>query len=181
MLEALTALLEEKEGTGGLGSTGRSLRRLHRQQQRVLDQPAQVVKEYVEETMQRAGAEAGDVWRVYHYNEKISWGRFKGIQKMHFHTSHILDLLLRNRPDQAAAYCCQLCRALHQVSLDQGGWDAASLLLPRQDPLTRIRFGGSAAEMEVVANYRDTIRKLEKAHSEAGKTKKEKGDDGNGQ
>ncbi len=45
-------------------------------------------------------------------------GRFKELYRMHFHTSHILDLLLHDKPDQVAAYAAQLCRALHHVSLD---------------------------------------------------------------
>ena len=32
-------------------------------------------------------------------------------------------------------------------------------------------FGGSPGEMEVVAGYRDTIRKLERSHADAGKEK----------
>ncbi len=167
-MEALAALLSEKESEGGFAATGRSLRKLNKQQQRTLEQPGAVVREYLTETMERMGVEQGDIWRVYHYSSKVPWGRFRGLYRMHYHTSHILDLLLHDKPDQAAGYASQLCRALHQVSLDQGQWDAAALLLPRPDPLQRVVFGGSPAEMEVVAGYRDTIRKLGRSHADAG-------------
>ncbi len=45
------------------------------------------------------------------------------------------------------------------------------MLLPRPDTLQRVVFGGSPGEMEVVASYRDTIRKLERSHADAGKAK----------
>ena len=168
MWEALAAALDERDIGSGLGSTGKSLRKLHRQQQRVMEQPAAVVQEYWNELCERTGAEPEDVFRVYHYTAKVNWGRFKGLQRVHFHVSHILDRLLHDRPDQAAAYAAQLCRAVHQVVLDGGGWDSASLLLPKTDPLQKTLFGGSQTEMEIVANYRDTLKKLEKAHGSGG-------------
>ncbi len=75
----------------------------------------------------------------------------------------------------------QLLRAVRQLTLDQGFWDVVGLLLPKQDPLDRVRFGKSAAEFEIVVAYRDAMKKIQKGakdqDDEQG-SKKDKGDDG---
>ena len=81
---------------------------------------------------------------------------------MHFHASHILGLMLKDRPRVAEAYLVQLLRALHQVAIDGGQWDTGTLLLPTPDPIYRYQFGGTEEDLEVIAGYQDTIEKLRK-------------------
>ena len=52
-------------------------------------------------------------------------------------------------------------KAIHQVVIDGGGWDTASLLLPCADPVTKVEFGGTQAELETAAAYREALKKLE--------------------
>ena len=79
-------------------------------------------------------------------------------------------LILKDRPDQAGgAYAVQLARAVHQSAIDDGGWESADLMLPKAPPDQRIPFGGTQTEMEVIANYRDALKKLEKAHGDSHK------------
>ncbi len=55
--------------------------------------------------------------------------------------------------------------------------------MPVSDPVDKVRCGGSHAQLEVVAAYRDAVRKLERAHTQntkddhaGGGGKKNKGD-----
>ena len=50
--------------------------------------------------------------------------------------------------------------SIHQMVIDGGGWDTASLLLPRADPVTKVEFGGTQAELEMAAAYREALEKL---------------------
>ena len=56
----------------------------------------------------------------------------------------------------------QLLRAVHQVSLDQGSWQAASLMLAHADPLERPKFGGEPQQLESIASYLKAMTELEK-------------------
>ena len=54
----------------------------------------------------------------------------------------------------------QLLRSLHQVSLDNGMWSAASLLLPRQDRIYRENLGATETELEAVVGFQEALKKL---------------------
>ena len=155
-------MLEQQETGENATGAGRALRRMHRLRERVQMQPEAIVNEYWREAMEAVGAQAGDVFQPWHFTNRISWGRFKSLQRVHWHLSHILQLQISGRERSAAAYTVQLCRAVHQSALDQGGWEVAGLLLPEQDPLDRNRFGGSPVELEAIAAYREALRKLQK-------------------
>ena len=68
------------------------------------------------------------------------------------------------------------------MAIDDGHWSTASLLIPVPDPIDKVKFGGSHAQLEVIAAYREGLRKLEKAHAESDKKSgaKGKGKDGKG-
>ena len=53
-----------------------------------------------------------------------------------------------------------MLRALHQVSLDGGGWQTAKLLLPRGDPLEKESFGASEKELEATVAYQEALRRI---------------------
>jgi hypothetical protein len=77
--QALTAKLmlkvldqvDEADGDG-LGTVGKSLRRLHKIRGMVKSQPEKVIREYLEELMNRMGIEPGEPWQIYHFNRQIS-------------------------------------------------------------------------------------------------------------
>ncbi len=92
----------------------------------------------------------------------IKWGEMTGMQRAHYHLSHVLSWLVRGQVEEAQAYIIQLMRCVHQVVLDGGGWADASLLLPVEDPLARREFGGTRRQLEVVAEYRKALADLKK-------------------
>jgi hypothetical protein len=75
--------------------------------------------------------------------------------------SHALALLLRGKVLEGEAYLVQVLRALHQSALDDGEWESAGLLLPKADPIKKPVFGGTQSELEVIAAYKEALRKLE--------------------
>jgi hypothetical protein len=50
----------------GLGSVGKSLRRLHRMQGLVKSKSERVIREYLDELMARMGIEPGEPWQIWH-------------------------------------------------------------------------------------------------------------------
>ncbi len=73
-------------------------------------------------------------------------------------------------------------RALHQAAIDQGECENASLLLPKPDPIKKPVFGGTQAELDSVAAYRESLRKFEAKRGAGaggkGEGKKKSGDGG---
>lgn len=59
----------------------------------------------------------------------------------------------------------QLLKAVHQVSLDNGSWMDASLLLPVPDPIFKVEFGAEEEELEGIAAHREALAKLKKARA----------------
>ena len=46
--------------------------------------------------MEKLGVEEGDVWQVYHLTKAYSWGRNKGLLRVHWHLGSSCTALLRN-------------------------------------------------------------------------------------
>ena len=123
---------EDEDGTGGVAGGGKAFKRVHALRSRVFKNPQQVVSEYFMELMEKmGGVEGGDAWQVRQWTGKISWGKFKGLHRVHYHLGHALTLSLRGQHRESQAYMVQLLRSIHQVNLDGGGWETASLLLPK--------------------------------------------------
>ncbi len=104
----------------------------------------------------------GDALSIADCTEKIAWGKFRGMHRVHHRCSNILDRLLKDEVDQAAGYLTKLCRALHQTALDGGSWHAASRTVPVADPFERVAFAGTHQELEVIASYQEAFRRLKK-------------------
>ena len=63
-------------------------------------------------------------------------------------------------PELGLALLVQLQKVMVQHVLDQGGWDAAILLWPYNDPLQAEQFGGTEEEMRRVAGYIKAVGEL---------------------
>lgn len=85
--------------------------------------------------------------------------------RMHWFTSEILQSLVENRPDHAAALAVQSQKVLVQLAIDHGSWDTAMLLWPGEDPLAGEEFGGDEEEMRRVYGYRKAVQELKTKHS----------------
>ena len=147
MMDALSRLRErdDETGTNAIGA-GKALKKLHAMQERVRTKPRDVVADYLEETTRVLNVRQGDAWALADFTSRISWGRMRGLHRIHWHASFILEHLVRGETDEAAGYLTQLLRAVHQVCLDGGNWTTARHMLPRSDPLEHEQFGGTQAE-----------------------------------
>lgn len=56
----------------------------------------------------------------------------------------------------------QLLRAVHQVSLDQGSWQAARLMLAHADAVKHPKLRKKPQQLESIASYLKAITELEK-------------------
>jgi hypothetical protein len=168
--------MADKDGfeEGGATGGGKAFQRVHALQGRVMKEPKKVVSEYLADTMDKLGAEEDDAWQLHQLSGKLNWGKMKGLHRVHFHVSHALTMSLRGEHDRCEAYLCQLLRGLHQVSLDNGSWDTAALLLPKKDPLHRELFGGTERELEAAVAYQEALRKIKKGISLAQDADEEK-------
>ena len=164
---------------------GKAFKRVHNLRHRVQEEPRVIVGDYLSQIMDKMGVEDGDSWQPWHFTSKISWGRLAGLRRVHFHLSHILTLQLRGQNLQSQAYTVQLLRALHQVSLDGGGWQTAMLLLPKADPLQKEAFGATERELEAIVAYQEAMKRIKPVfHGDDGngeKTEKEKKGKGKGE
>ena len=65
----------------------------------------------------------------------------------------------------AHAFAAQLAKALHQVAIDGGSWESASLMLPLPDAFQEPSFGGSERELAAVHSYRKAMKDLRSKHA----------------
>ena len=147
---------EEDQGDAG----GRAFKRIHKLKGKVEKDPIPLITEYLKEVQSVLGVEDGDPWQVYQMTEHVPWGKMLGLKRCHWHLSHALAFSLRGRKHQAEAYMVQLLKSLHQVALDGGSWEVASLLLPARDPCQREQWGASERELEAVASYRKAMKEI---------------------
>ena len=78
---------------------------------------------------------------------RLAFGRMLGLWRCHHGASSIFEIVEERRTEEGAAALVQLCKALHQVAIDNGTWANTALLLPWEDPTERDLCGGDDAEM----------------------------------
>jgi hypothetical protein len=142
--------------------SGKAYRRMHILKNRVYSEPEVVIQQYIDEVRLRMGVEDGDVWQLWQYTEKLNWGRMTGMKRIHHHLHHCLALSLKGQRRQSEAYQAQLLRAVWQSALDGADWSTASLLLPGEDPISRVATAATETEMEAIVAYQEAQRKLKK-------------------
>ena len=131
---------QDSKRTRGAGKALKDFRHGHRRMKR---KPLKHVRKYVREVESHLGVTAQSPYRLTDYSRRLSWGKQKSLMRIHYAVSELLQVLLKGKVERAALQAVQLLRALHQVCLDQGSWQAASLLLAHVDPLERPKFGGN--------------------------------------
>ena len=89
----------------------------------------------------------------------------KGLWRCHWMLANIIQSHIEGNPEFALAFACQSMKCLHQVALDQGGWQVAHLLLPEEDPLAPEEFGGDPEELQAAQAFRSALSELKKAKS----------------
>ena len=99
-------------------------------------------------------------------SDKIRWGRMRGLHRCHYHMGHIIRLNLGGHTEEATAYACMMCRAMHQVFIDGGSWADASLMLPEDDPIDQAEFGAEERDVETLASYHQARWQLRRQRSQ---------------
>jgi hypothetical protein len=160
------------DGTRGLGKT---LKGYHKLRRRIENDPAAIIKAYVERMREQVGAETNQPWTMMDVNRRLGWGKFKTLQKWHYGLSQIFQKLDEGEYLIAQAYCVQQMKCAHQASLDNGGFDMAWLLTGLPDPNRKERFGGEPEELEIIGQYMKSLGEVEKRSKQ--RTKNEDGED----
>ena len=99
-------------------------------------------------------AEAYEPWRLHQASDSIDWGRMKGSHRIHHQISKAVELSLNDQVEQGTTLLCQLLRAIHQMSIDNGSWEDASGFLPLGDPLPKPEFACEESELEKIVARR---------------------------
>ena len=116
----------------------------HRMKNRVKTHPDLIIARYVQKLREIMGASADQPWTMLDLNRKISWGKFRSLQRMHYVIACIFEALDDGRVLEAQALAAQLMKCFHQVSIDQGSWEDANLP-PRPSEARAIRRRGGRA------------------------------------
>ena len=102
------------------------------------------------------------IWQLKEFSKKIrpQFGRMTGIWRCHHATCEVLQMLVEGHYQHATAMVVQLLKAQHQAAINQGSWEIASMLIPTEDPLSRVEFGGDHEEMQRIQSHRRALRDL---------------------
>ena len=126
-------------------------------------QGTRLLKEYKEYCRKTLGVRLpSHHWEFRDLSVKLgpTFGRMRGLWRCHWLLSDALQHADVNDREQLLGLLVQSLKCLHQVALDGGSWDAASLMLPEEEPGYRAPFGGNERELEVIYKYRKNLAEL---------------------
>ena len=123
--------------------------------------PLHYVRKYVREVEQNLGA-TDRPFKLSEAGKKVSWGKQKSLQRVHYLLSEILETLLRGKTEKACLMTVLSLRAVHQAAIDQD-WAVAWMITHQDDPFTRPRWGGDVSELANVTAYLRSMAELEKS------------------
>lgn len=149
---------------GKLKGAGRALRDFRAGHRRMKKHPVKHIRKYIKEVEGVLGVAGSAPYRLSDYTRRLNWGKQRSLLRTHFALSEILQVLMKGKTERAALMVVQLLRALHQVSLDQGSWQA---VLSHVDPLEKPKFGGEPDQLERIASYLKAMGDLEKRSQSA--------------
>ena len=133
--------------------------------------PDSMVREYLLCIRRKCKVESSD--RSFHptdYSERVApaFSKNRGLYRVHFLLHDVLHrVALQNDVARGMALLTQLCKAVHQAVLDGNSWGNASLLLPVEDPLSNIEWGGSFGELEGIATFHKAMDDLKSSHQKS--------------
>ena len=186
MMEMLK-MLQERSG-GGAGDTRdldapdgqeldgvrvlRTLSRMRALKAQLRSDPGRICREYSQRWEEDLGAH-GKPWRWIDVNQKINFGKFNSMRRVHAMLCHILeaDQAAESRDDHmyVRALMVQCLKALHEFA-QQGDWRTAWPLTHMPDPIQHSSLGGTEVEMEIVLSVLKTKEDL-KARTKAARAK----------
>ena len=186
LMMEMIKLLQERQG-GGTGDTGeldapngqeldgvrvlRTLSRMRALKAQLRSEPERIYRDYRQRWEEDLGA-AGKPWRWIDVNQKINFGKFNSMRRVHAMFCHVLeaDMVAETPSDHlyVRALMVQCLKALHEFA-QQGDWRTAWPLTHMPDPISHNPLGGSELEMECVLAFLKTKDDL-KAKSKAART-----------
>jgi hypothetical protein len=150
----------EKSSSRGFGA-------LHALQKKYKRKPNKVFKDYEEMVRETLGVTSDrQFWHHPDYSRRLNvmFGRMKGMYRVHFNLSEILEISKEDDMPKVRMMLVQLLKSIHQVGLDNGDWGTAKLMVMGTDPMSRQLFGGSEKELEKVHLYQKSVRELRAQH-----------------
>lgn len=140
----------------------RAIEEYQASRKRMRRKPLRYIKQYIKEVEEELGVEGGKPYTLHDFGRKISWGKQRSLQRMHYLLSEILTLLLQKKYERAGLQTMLGLRALHQTALDQGDWSLSWMLTHLPNVWDRKQWGGSAEELANVASYLRSMEELNK-------------------
>jgi hypothetical protein len=140
----------------------RAIENYHGARRRMFKRPLHHVRRYVREVERHLGA-SDRPYRLSELGKKISWGKQKSLQRVHYMMSEVLELMLKGQMEKACLQQVLCLRAVHQTALDQGDWEVSWMITHLENPFSRPRWGGDEAELGKVAAYLRSMAELEKS------------------
>ena len=86
---------------------------------------------------------------------EIGFGHLRGIARAHGYVGDIPQVINKavSPVGEAHLLCAQVLKCLHQVALDNGEWQHATLYVSTPDLYAQRRHGGSERDGEIIAQY----------------------------
>ena len=125
--------------------------------------PDLITETYMSKVLQNLGVtDARQIWHLKEFSRKLKpqFGRMNGLWRCHYAVSEALQMFVEGHTSHGIAMLVQVSKAMHQAGINQGSWEIGALLIPTEDPLGRVEFGGDAEEMYSIQSYRRSLRDL---------------------
>lgn len=113
------------DGTRGLGRTLQRYRRLKR---RAEEDPRKIITTYVARARDVIGVEEDQPWAMMDVNRRLSWGKYRALQRMHYVFEQVFQRLDQGEFSATQALCAQGMKRFGQAAVDQGSFEPAWLL-----------------------------------------------------
>lgn len=118
----------------------KAVKTLHHMQQRIVDHPKKIIREFEREVIQDLGVVVGQSWTLKDWVKRQPWSKFKGIQRCAMQDVAVIELLRNQQPEAACAQAIQNLKSKVQCALQLGDWTSAWLLTGLVDPLAKKEF-----------------------------------------
>ena len=154
-------------GAEGRTKGMKAVKQLHAMQQKIVNRPRKIIREFEREVVEDLGVVGGQSWTLKDWVRRQPWNKFKGLQRCAFMDVAAIELLRQDQPDAACAQLIQNLKAKVQCTLQMGDWTAGWLMTGLPDPLAKKDFAGTKQEMSVISGYLSAVARLKKEVKEA--------------
>ena len=187
MMAMMQKMSKKMGGSDSSGSEGENLGRggepdftgISKMRKKFRTRPETFLQSYTERTKADLGVRDNrQVWRFADNGRRLRpvFGKTSGLHRAMNLFLEVVQLHHDRQPDQACALAIQAAKALHQVAIDKGSWENATLLIPLEEVGERSKFGGDEKELRGIYKYRKSLRDL-RTLAQSQKTEEEEADE----